>query len=48
MRDDKVRHVCKCKRCGHVWLSRDISPAVCAKCRNPWWDKERKRVKGNG
>lgn len=33
----------KCKRCFHEWIRRlDTLPKACPKCRNPYWDKERK------
>ena len=32
--------VCKCERCGGVWLSRDGRlPAVCAKCKRAQWQR---------
>ncbi len=33
-----------CKRCGYEWASRDQHPLRCAKCKTPYWDKERKNV----
>ncbi len=37
----------KCYRCDHEWLphNKDILPKVCPKCKSPYWDKPRKRVK---
>ena len=31
----------KCYRCGHAWIPRNIEdkPAVCPKCKNPYWDR---------
>lgn len=37
----------KCLRCGWEWASRNPHPVRCAKCKTPYWDKERK-VKSNG
>jgi DNA-directed RNA polymerase subunit RPC12/RpoP len=32
----------KCLRCGWEWGSRrEEKPTRCAKCKNPYWDKER-------
>jgi predicted Zn-ribbon and HTH transcriptional regulator len=28
-----------CKRCGHKWIPRISSPAVCPNCHSPYWDK---------
>lgn len=28
-----------CKRCGHEWVPRISSPAVCPKCHSPYWNK---------
>ncbi|MCX6708935.1 MAG: hypothetical protein NTW67_04805 [Candidatus Woesearchaeota archaeon] len=35
----------KCYRCGHTWIPRNIEerPAVCPKCKNPYWAKPRKK-----
>jgi hypothetical protein len=32
-----------CNRCGHKWVPRDQvnRPAVCPKCKRPYWDGER-------
>lgn len=37
----KPRILHKCLRCGYEWLSRKEHPKVCARCRNPYWDKPR-------
>lgn len=32
----------KCSACGHVWHSRkEEKPLRCARCRSPYWDRER-------
>lgn len=32
-----------CNRCLHTWVGKsDVSPKSCPKCRNKYWDKERK------
>lgn len=35
----------RCERCGHEWQPHDINiePTVCPKCKNPYWNKPRKR-----
>lgn len=38
----------KCERCGHEWIPRGEDkkePAVCPKCKSPYWNKPRKRDK---
>jgi len=37
----------QCERCGHKWIPRgsDEEPAVCPKCKSPYWNKPRKRKK---
>jgi predicted Zn-ribbon and HTH transcriptional regulator len=37
----------KCYRCGHIWQPRNIDekPAVCPKCKNPYWDRPKKEKK---
>jgi len=36
----------KCKRCGHRWYPRTTTiPEVCPKCKNPYWNKDRKEKK---
>jgi len=44
----------KCSRCGHIWMPRDISwreegvkPAVCPKCKSPYWDRPKKKEQKN-
>lgn len=34
----------KCCRCGHIWAPRNNKniPTVCPKCKNPYWNKQRK------
>ena len=32
-----------CNRCGASWDSAVETPKSCAKCRNPYWNKERVR-----
>jgi hypothetical protein len=33
----------QCTRCAHVWVPRDLNapPAVCPKCKSPYWDRPR-------
>lgn len=34
----------KCERCGHTWNPRNNQlPEVCPKCKNPNWNKPKKR-----
>ena len=34
----------KCYRCCHEWISRDKNkPAVCPKCKSPYWDKPKNK-----
>jgi len=34
------RFVCKCQRCGFVWLARgQMFPKRCASCKNRAWDR---------
>jgi predicted Zn-ribbon and HTH transcriptional regulator len=46
MKKDKkeVLPMRKCKRCGHTWMKRtlDKEPLVCARCKSPYWNTERK------
>jgi hypothetical protein len=30
-----------CQRCEHIWESKEGHPKRCAKCKTPYWDKER-------
>jgi len=34
----------KCERCEHEWIPRnkEDEPAVCPKCKSPYWNKPRK------
>lgn len=34
-----------CKRCGHEWAGRRKEIKTCPKCKSPYWDRERERVK---
>jgi predicted Zn-ribbon and HTH transcriptional regulator len=36
----------ECKRCGWKWIPRnkEQKPIICPKCKNPYWNKE-KRIK---
>jgi len=34
----------KCERCGHEWVPRgEEEPAVCPKCKSPYWNKPRRQ-----
>lgn len=33
----------ECNRCGHKWPTMKDNPYVCAKCKSPYWNKERKQ-----
>jgi rubrerythrin len=34
-----------CLKCGHLWYPRTLElPAVCPKCKNPRWNREKKGV----
>ena len=35
----------KCTRCGHEWVARKklVKPIICPKCKNPYWDKPKKK-----
>lgn len=35
----------RCERCEHEWIPRDNQqePAVCPKCKSPYWDRPRKK-----
>lgn len=38
----------ECNRCGHQWVPRKSTkgePAVCPKCKSPYWNKPRKQPK---
>ena len=34
----------RCERCSHEWIPRDVEqePAVCPKCKSPYWNRPRK------
>jgi len=36
---------CRCERCSHEWIPRndDQNPAVCPKCKSPYWDRPRRK-----
>lgn len=35
----------RCERCEHEWIPRnkEDEPAVCPKCKSPYWNKPRKK-----
>lgn len=35
-----------CKRCGHKWVPRISSPAVCPSCHSPYWNRPLTLKKG--
>jgi len=37
----------KCERCSHEWVPRNLKeePAVCPKCKSPYWNKPRREKK---
>jgi predicted Zn-ribbon and HTH transcriptional regulator len=36
----------QCERCGHIWVKRmEDEPALCPKCKTPYWNKPRKEEK---
>jgi len=39
----------RCYRCGYEWVSRkkDEVPTVCPSCKSPYWDRPRRKCKGN-
>jgi len=39
VRDKLPKKVCKCKLCGHEWISRVVRPRVCPRCKIYNWDK---------
>lgn len=53
--EEKFRGVCpkcgepldtyRCTRCGHEWFPKEYGkmPKFCAKCRSPYWNRERIR-----
>ena len=38
----------RCERCNHEWIPRDFNnePAVCPKCKSPYWDRPRRMSSG--
>jgi predicted Zn-ribbon and HTH transcriptional regulator len=36
----------RCERCNHEWIPRDFEkePAVCPKCKSPYWNRPRKAM----
>lgn len=32
---------CQCNVCEHVWLPREPDPLCCAKCKTPYWDRQK-------
>lgn len=34
---------CKCKKCGHEWMSRTKSPKACPACKQYNWQKKDER-----
>ena len=40
----------RCERCTHEWIPRDLGndpdkePAVCPKCKSPYWNRPRKNA----
>jgi uncharacterized Zn ribbon protein len=34
-----------CKRCGYEWQARGDDPSVCAKCKSPYWNKDKRLFK---
>jgi len=39
--------VLTCKRCGHKWIPRIPSPAVCPNCHSPYWNKSLTAKRGD-
>ncbi len=39
----------KCERCGHEWVPRNTKeePAVCPKCKSPYWNKPRRKKRSS-
>jgi len=39
----------RCYRCGHEWRPKNIElgSRVCPKCKSPYWDRPRRKCKGN-
>ena len=36
------RPMCRCLRCGHVWMPRKTIPIVCPACTSPYWNRPRR------
>lgn len=36
--EEKKREMLKCKRCNYVWFSRVAFPALCPRCKSPYWN----------
>ncbi len=39
----------RCERCKYEWIPRNkkVEPAVCPKCKSPYWNKPRRQKKKN-
>ena len=37
------RYECKCERCKHIWISKNI-PISCAKCKTRSWNIKKKNA----
>jgi hypothetical protein len=37
--------IAKCKRCSHEWTPRRRNVTICPKCKSPYWNKEKTRVR---
>lgn len=40
----------RCERCEHIWVAReerekDDLPVICPKCKSPYWNKPKKRLR---
>ena len=33
--------ICKCERCGHIWIPKSDAVYTCPKCRSPYWNKQK-------
>ena len=40
----------RCERCSHEWVPRNkgVEPRVCPSCKNPYWNRPKKRDKATG
>jgi predicted Zn-ribbon and HTH transcriptional regulator len=45
MKNIRVFRFEECKRCGWKWIPRLKVPVLCPKCKNPYWNIERKTKK---